>query len=122
MADLTVAKEILTQLGGKKFLLMTGCKDLLGDEKSLRMRLVKNKSQANYLEITLGGDDLYTMRFFYHREARYKVLPELKKVQEIPAVEKEVKQVEGVYCDMLCPIFTEVTGLETRMPRIFFQE
>lgn len=118
MADLTVAGGILTQLGGKKFLLMTGCKDLLGDEKSLRMRLAKNKSRANYLEITLGGDDLYTMRFFYYREARYKVLPELKKVQEIP----EVKRVEGVYCDMLCPIFTEVTGLETRMPRIFFRE
>jgi len=121
MADLTVAKEILAQLGGRKFLLMTGCKDLVGDEKSLRMRLARNKSRANYLEITLGGDDLYTMRFYYFRKGHYKVLPEQGKVLEVPMVEKEIKRVEGVYCDMLCSIFTDVTGLETRMPRIIFE-
>ena len=39
---------------------------------------------------------------------------------EIPEKE-EVKRFEGVYCDMLCSLFTEVTGLETRMPKVFFQ-
>ena len=85
------------------------------------MKLVKNKSKANFLQITLGGDDLYTMWFFYYQAGRYKVLPEERKVVEIPEREEEVKLFEGVYCDMLCSLFTEVTGLETRMPRIFFQ-
>lgn len=84
------------------------------------MKLVKNKSKANFLQITLGGDDLYTMWFFYYQAGRYKVLPEERKVVEIPERE-EVKLFEGVYCDMLCSLFTEVTGSETRMPRIFFQ-
>ena len=61
------------------------------------------------------------MRFFYYREGRYKVLPKDRKVVEIPEKEEEIKQYEGVYCHMLCSLFTEVTGLETRMPRIFFQ-
>lgn len=117
----TVAKEILAQLGGKQFLMMTGCRDLVGDENSLRMRLVKNKSKANFLQITLGGDDLYEMRFFYYREGRYKVLHKEGKVVEIPEKEEEVKRFEGVYCDMLYSLFTEVTGLETRMPEVFFQ-
>lgn len=117
----TVAKEILAQLGGKQFLMMTGCKDLVGDENSLRMRLAKNKSRANFLQITLGGDDLYEMRFFYYREGRYKVLHKEGKVVEIPEKEEEVKRFEGVYCDMLYSLFTEVTGLETRMPEVFFQ-
>lgn len=117
----TVAKEILAQLGGKQFLMMTGCRDLVGDENSLRMRLAKNKSRANFLQITLGGDDLYEMRFFYYREGRYKVLHKEGKVVEIPEKEEEVKRFEGVYCDMLYSLFTEVTGLETRMPEVFFQ-
>lgn len=117
----TVAKEILAQLGGKQFLMMTGCKDIVGDENSLRMRLAKNKSRANFLQITLGGDDLYEMRFFYYREGRYKVLHKEGKVVEIPEKEEEVKRFEGVYCDMLYSLFTEVTGLETRMPEVFFQ-
>lgn len=98
-ADLAVAKEILLQLGGRKFLAVTGCKDLVGDETSLRMHLPKNKSQANYLMITLGGDDLYVMRFFYYRAGRYKIFHEQKKVVEIPTVEKEIQRFEGVYCD-----------------------
>ena len=102
-------------------MMMTGCKDLVGDEISLRMRLVKNKSKANFLQITLGGDDLYEMRFFYYREGRYKVLHKEGKVVEIPEKEEEVKRFEGVYCDMLYSLFTEVTGLETRMPEVFFQ-
>ncbi len=120
-SKLTVAKKILAQLGGNQFLLMTGCKNLVGDENSLRMRLAKNKSKANFLQITLGGNDFYTMRFFYYRAGRYKVLPKEGKVVEIPEKEEEVKRFEGVYSDMLCSLFTEVTGLETRMPKVFFQ-
>ena len=48
-----VAMEILKQLGGNKFLAMTGAKNLAYDDNSLNMKLPKNMSQANYLKITL---------------------------------------------------------------------
>ena len=56
-----VADIILEQLGGNKFLAMTGAKNLLADGNTLRMTLPKNRSKANRLYITLDPDDTYTM-------------------------------------------------------------
>lgn len=44
MAELTVAKTILEQLGGSRFLALTGSRNLVGDDTSLTMRLARNKS------------------------------------------------------------------------------
>jgi len=115
-----VAEQILQQLGGQEFLAVTGCKQLVYDETSLRMRLIRNKSGANYLKITLGGNDLYTMLFFYYRPMKWVVKG--NKVVERPEAHKEVARYEGVYCDMLRGLFSEVTGLETRMPRVILQK
>ena len=41
MADMTVANEILRQLGGNKFLIMTGANHLIRDTYSLSMKLPK---------------------------------------------------------------------------------
>lgn len=59
-----IANTILDQLGGNKFLAMTGANHLLADGNTLRMTLPKNNSRANRLYITLDPDDTYTMRFF----------------------------------------------------------
>lgn len=48
-----VADIILEQLGGSKFLAMTGANHLLSDGNTLRMNLPKNASKANRLWITL---------------------------------------------------------------------
>ena len=48
---MTVANTILNQLGGNQFLAMTGCKNLLGFENGLQMRIPKNGSKANFLKI-----------------------------------------------------------------------
>ena len=53
MADMTVANEILRQLGGNKFLVMTGANHLIGDTYSLSMKLPRNMSKANSLTIEL---------------------------------------------------------------------
>ena len=46
---MTVANTILNQLGGNQFLAMTGCKNLLGFENGLQMRIPKNGSKARRL-------------------------------------------------------------------------
>ena len=114
-----VAEQILQQLGGREFLTVTGCKQLVYDESSLRMKLTKNKSKANYLKITLGGNDLYEMLFFYYRPPKWVV--KNGKVIERPEMHEEIARYEEVYCDMLQDLFTGVTGLVTRMPKITFQ-
>lgn len=59
-----VANMILEQLGGQKFLAMTGANHLVADGNTLRMALPKNASKANRLYITLDATDTYTMHFF----------------------------------------------------------
>ena len=44
-----VASEILNQLGGHKFTVITGSSKYVAGEKYLRMNLARNKSGANWL-------------------------------------------------------------------------
>ena len=116
----SVAEQILLQLGGRRFVAMTGSSHFLADENSLSMRLIRNQSGANRLRITLRGDDLYDVSFFYYRPPRYRVRND--KVVEMPEVYREIKTYEGVFFDQLKELFTEVTGLETQMPHITLKE
>ena len=116
----SVAEQILLQLGGRRFVAMTGSSHFLADEDSLSMRLIRNQSGANRLRITLRGDDLYDMSFFYYRLPQYRVRN--GKVVETPEMHREIKTYEGVFCDQLRELFTEVTGLETQMPHIILKE
>lgn len=68
MIEKTVPEIILDQLGGNRFLVMTGCHHLLGDKKSLQMKIPRNASRANYLKITLEPDDTYRMEFWRYRD------------------------------------------------------
>ena len=70
MSDNTVARTILEQLGGNKFLAMTGAKNLGFSKDSLSMHLPKNMSKANRLTIKLEWDDTYTMRFYRYSSPR----------------------------------------------------
>lgn len=106
-----VADIILNQLGGNRFVVMTGSKNFVSDGNTLRMTLAKNASKANRLWITLEADDTYTMRFFKY------TAPKLNTKTYTFTDEKstEVKTTKGVYFDMLQDIFTKTTGLYTRL-------
>lgn len=100
-----IAQTILQQIGGNKFIVMTGSKKLLDMGNGLRMNLARNKTQANRLEITLdGATDTYSMRFY-------------KQVitKDFAVKITEITQLDMVYCDMLEETFTSVTGLYTRL-------
>ena len=92
---------LLQQLGGNKFMVMTGAKNLMVDkkEKSLHMRIGKNSKGINHVKITLMPDDTYKMDFGRIRKLDYKV----------------VRSVTGVYAEALRDVFTEVTGLYTSL-------
>jgi hypothetical protein len=97
-----VPQEILRQLGGSKFIAMTGSKNFVYDSKTpyyLSMHLSRNKARAQYLKIELNGLDLYNVTF--------------SKLVNNEIV--TVKSFENVYDDMLQSIFTEVTGLNTHL-------
>lgn len=98
-----VAKEILRQLGGNKFLMMTGAKNLVGGENSLSFSLPGSggftKNGINLVRITLTPNDLYTVEYIKRRGTTLKV----------------IAKSENIYNDMLQSDFTEKTGLYTRM-------
>lgn len=93
------AKEILNQLGGNKFIAMTGSKEFIDMGDGLKMKLTANKIKAQYLYIQLLPNDTYKMTFAKIQKGDWVVLSETV----------------GVYAEMLQKIFTEKTGLDTRL-------
>lgn len=98
-----VPRIILEQLGGNKFIAMTGAKKFDGTIYSLNFKIGKNKTSANSVEITLKGDDLYMVQF--------RRISITKKGVDV----KEIHTAHGVYADQLQPLFTEITGMHTSL-------
>ena len=107
------ADIILEQLGGNRFIVMTGSNHFLSDGNTLRMHLAKNGSKANRLEITRNGKDLYDMRFYRYTAPRYSTRG--GEFRTYPEKITEVKTYNDVYCDQLQELFTEVTKLYTHL-------
>jgi len=105
---MTVAQTILDQLGGSKFIAMTGSKHFTSDGNTLNMRLAGNRSGANHLKITLNGLDTYDME-------KVKIDTANKAVNYTPDKLTVVKTLNGVYFDQLQEIFTGVTDMETHL-------
>ena len=97
---MTVAKTILTQLGGRKFSVMTGAKNFMDHGDALSMRIGRNSSNSNYLKVTLNCMDLYDLRF-----------SKVSKWGE----EKSIKTYHDIYCDILVETFESHTGMYTSL-------
>ena len=95
-----VANEIYRQLGGNRFRVMTGAKNMVSTENGIRMRIGRNKTNANYMEVTLNSLDLYDVTF-----AKVTKMGEMKSVREY----------NGVYNDMLVSLFESHTGMYTTL-------
>ena len=98
--DMRVAETILSQLGGNRFRVMTGAKNFAATDNSLRMRIGRNTTNANYMEVSLNMLDLYDITF-----------AKVTKMGEM----KSVKTYENVYNDMLVEIFESHTGMYTSL-------
>ena len=99
------AKIILEQLGGNQFIVMTGAKNFIGREDGLSFKLGRNKTSMNYVTITLTPADLYDLKF--------ERVTLSKKTFE--TTRKVVAEHFGIYADQLQEIFTDTTGLFTKL-------
>jgi len=99
-----VALTILNQLGGNHFVTMTGSKQFVAGDNYLQMKLARNKSGANRLKIELTWRDDYKMTFSQvrvNRRGEFKI--------------DELVEIDGIYFDQLQNVFSEHTGLYTRL-------
>lgn len=94
-----VAETILNQLGGNKFIAMTGAKDLAADSNLLQFRIGKNKGGYKGVKIELDNMDLYKVTF-WKMNRKYEVCCNI---------------FHGIYGDQLQELFTEHTGLNTSL-------
>ena len=112
---MSIGQTIYEQLGGGRFAFITGAKKFLTHDNWLSFRIGRNASKANYVRITLTPMDTYTVEF------KRITMPRLSRKTWTYSEYKEtlIAKREGVYCDQLQDVFTEVTGLVTRMPRVY---
>lgn len=99
-ATLTVANEILAQLGGNRFIAMTGAKNILGGENFIQFSLPKGKDKSNKMRITLDMvTDTYTIETYA-----------IRGIDCTPKTSMDL-----VYADSLRSVFTSITGFDTSL-------
>lgn len=102
MTDMTVSATILRQLGGNRFVAMTGAKNFVGSSDALSFALpgTATKNRANRCRIVLDATlDAYFVTFMRCRGVH----------------SRTVGQLNNVHCDQLAEVFTRETGLDTHL-------
>lgn len=94
-----VAKTILAQLGGRRFMVMTGAKDLVAGPTTLTFRVGRNCHKVTKVRVELMPTDLYAVTFY--RGAGLNL--------------KEYAKTVGLFADQLQREFTLGTGLDTHL-------
>ena len=134
MTNKEIANTILQQLGGNKFIVMTGAKNFIVIENGLEFSIGRNGSQANTVRIVLDWDDTYSMSFIKRGRPvnEYNILMKyadkglspdeyneivgkaIKRAKEA-AQPKTLKEYHGLFFDQLQEFFTEYTKLYTHL-------
>lgn len=97
---MTVARTILDQLGGSRFVAMTGARDFVSSADSLSFRLPRIADNgANKVTVTLTAGDEYRVAFDFIGRFTY----------------SPVESFEGVQASQLGEAFTRHTGLAIRL-------
>ena len=97
--DRRKAAEILKQIGGNRFIAMTGAKGFAFSDKYMSFKIGRNSKGINFVRIGHNAKDLYDMEFGFVSTRGIKVK----------------KKVKDVYADMLGTIFTKHTGMYTSL-------
>lgn len=98
---MSIAATILSQLGGNKFLAMTGAKNLLngGDYLQFDLPAIMTKGKANKFRVTLEPSDTYTLTAMKYSRRTFDC--------------KTLETASDVHCDNLREVFERMTGLYT---------
>ena len=91
--------ELIKQLGGGRFIAMTGAKDFFIGPKGVVFKIGRNSKGVNYVRINLNSMDTYDIEFLQVRNFK----------------EKVKSQAKGIYADMLRGAFEQHTGLRTSL-------
>lgn len=96
-----IAGAILDQLGARRFMVMTGARDVVVTGNGLQFKLPARLSPngINMVRIELGATDTYTVRAGRWASLQFK--------------EKGCEEL--VYADQLQRAFTRLTGLDTHL-------
>lgn len=97
-----VANVILAQLGGSRFVAMTGSKDFVGSDRSLRFKVGRGaKNGITHVVVKLKADDTYSVEAskFSPRSLQIKVVDT-----------RDMVQAEG-----LPAVFSAITGMFTSL-------
>jgi len=98
-----VAQTILSQLGGNRFIAMTGCSNFGSTPNSLSFKLPRGcANKATHCTITLDASDTYTVEF-------------VKCNMRATVYRQVVAETSMVYAESLTELFTAATGLEVRL-------
>jgi len=96
--SLQVAKTILEQIGGNRFLVCTGAKDLFYTDDGLVFKLPRYRhTKINCVEISLNDKDLYNIRFSNWNIRKFELT--------------EISNFKDVFCEDLKNVFCEETKL-----------
>jgi hypothetical protein len=99
MTNLTVANTILAQLGGNRFIAMTGCKNFGGMTNGLSFHIPRATNKAKFCTVTLdAGTDTYAVKFQKQIGGKF---------GEVVTVSEHAM----IYADRLASLFSEQTGL-----------
>jgi len=95
-------KTTIDQLGGHRFIMMTGAKNFIFDHKknALTFSIGRGaKGGVNFVQVRLNGLDLYDLSFYRKWGTNFRL----------------ISQENDLYFDQLQPIFTENTGFYTSL-------
>jgi hypothetical protein len=96
-----IAKTILRQLGGQRFIVMTGAKNFTSSANGLTFKVAGKyqDKRVTHIQILLEATDTYEVKALHCSKANVKVQGSHNMV----------------YADQLQSIFTELTGLDTHL-------
>lgn len=100
--DRQVAQTILQQLGGQRFIAMTGARNLVFEKKCLYFRLPRANKGIKIVRIRLMPSDTYEVKF-------------VKQARSPSFEETEVASYDDVYAENLRGVFEAETGLATSL-------
>lgn len=107
MTDKEIASTILEQLGGGRFIAMTGAKEFIAIDSGLQFKLPQKphytRDGINTIIIKLAASDTY--EFSALKTITRKGVSGMK----------SLFQCSGLYFDQLESTFTEATGLDTHL-------
>jgi hypothetical protein len=99
-----LANQIIKYLGGHKFVVMTGAKQIFALDNGVQFKIGRNVKSINKVKITLNGMDLFDMQFL-----------SVKMTKDFDVKVKTIAEYNNVYFDQLENVFHNTTKLNTRL-------